>query len=115
MSRTSIKVGEAVPYVTETGQHVTALVTAVHGPGSIEEQKEYRRNWAKSREENDPEGLYPRVGDDYIESEVWAQPAINVVYVSADPTKKDPYGVQVERASSVSFKNEYTAHGRYYV
>jgi hypothetical protein len=28
-------------------------------------------------------------------------PCINVVYVSADPAKRDPYGQQVERLSSV--------------
>ena len=40
--------------------------------------------------------------------------AINVVYLSDDETKRDSYGRQVERASSVSRKSEYTAHGRYY-
>ncbi len=28
-------------------------------------------------------------------------PCINVVYVSADPTKRDPYGQQTERMSSL--------------
>jgi plastocyanin len=40
--------------------------------------------------------------------------AINVAYVSSDTTKTDSYGRQIERASSVSRKSEYTANGRYY-
>lgn len=41
--------------------------------------------------------------------------ACNVVYVSADPSKHDPYGQQVERLSSLSAKSETTApSGRYY-
>lgn len=40
--------------------------------------------------------------------------AVNLVYVSGDESKNDPYGRQVERASSVSPQSEHTAHGRYY-
>lgn len=40
--------------------------------------------------------------------------AINLVYVSSDQDKDDPYGRQIERASSVSAESEYTAHGRFY-
>ena len=43
-----------------------------------------------------------------------ATSAINVAFVSSDETKTDSYGRQIERASSVSRKSEYTAHGRYY-
>lgn len=40
--------------------------------------------------------------------------AINCAYVSSDESKTDSYGRQIERASSVSRKSEYTANGRYY-
>ncbi len=41
--------------------------------------------------------------------------ALNCVYVTKDETKRDPYGQQLERASSVSRKSEHTAHGRYWL
>jgi hypothetical protein len=41
---------------------------------------------------------------------------INVVYVSTDPTKRDPYGHQTERLSSLQKQSEHTAlNGRFYV
>lgn len=41
--------------------------------------------------------------------------ALNCVYVTSDDTKRDPYGQQLERASSVSrFRDGVTAHGRYW-
>lgn len=40
--------------------------------------------------------------------------ALNCVYVSGDSGKSDPYGRQLERASSVSRQSEHTAHGRYW-
>ena len=40
--------------------------------------------------------------------------AINVVYVGKDPAKRDPYGHQLERLSSLAVQNEHAAHGRYY-
>lgn len=41
--------------------------------------------------------------------------AVNCVYVSDDTDKKDPYGRQIERASSVSRQQEgVTAHGRFW-
>jgi hypothetical protein len=39
---------------------------------------------------------------------------INVVYVSADRSKHDQYGRQVERASSVQAAGPTAAHGRFY-
>lgn len=41
--------------------------------------------------------------------------ALNCVYVSSDENKSDPYGRQLERASSVSRQSEHTAHGRYWI
>ena len=39
---------------------------------------------------------------------------INVAYLSADEAKRDSYGRQVEHASSVQLKSDFTADGRYY-
>lgn len=41
--------------------------------------------------------------------------ALNCVYVTSAEDKRDPYGRQVERASSVSRQSEHTAHGRYWI
>jgi len=41
--------------------------------------------------------------------------ALNCVYVTKDASKRDPYGQQLERASSVSRQSEHTAHGRYWM
>lgn len=40
---------------------------------------------------------------------------INLIYIAKDEKKRDPYGQQVERASSVQKKAEWTAHGRYFI
>lgn len=40
--------------------------------------------------------------------------AINVVYVTDDAGKKDPYGLQLERATSVPHRNNQSAHGYYW-
>jgi len=40
--------------------------------------------------------------------------SLNCVYVSGDPDKSDPYGRQLERASSVSRQSGFTAHGRFW-
>lgn len=45
-------------------------------------------------------------------------PGINVVYVSADPGKRDPYGQQIERLTSLSHyssgPNQMPRPGRYW-
>lgn len=41
-------------------------------------------------------------------------PTINVVYVSDDSTKTDPYGQQIERLSSCSHKLNTAAPGRFW-
>lgn len=68
-------VGDTVKVVTEDRQEVNALVVAVHGEGFT------------------PEGT------------MGSGPSINVVYVSTDPHKRDPYGNQLERYSSLSHLN----------
>ena len=37
-------------------------------------------------------------------------PAINVVYISSDETKTDPYGRQLERASSATHVSNNSSH-----
>lgn len=59
------------------------------------------------------------VHHDALVTAYWAgdQPngALNCVYLSSDTNKFDPYGRQVERASSVSRQSTHTAHGRYWI
>lgn len=45
---------------------------------------------------------------------VWSPTCINVVYVSSDDAKTDPYGRQIERATSLSHKSVNSAHGMYW-
>jgi hypothetical protein len=40
--------------------------------------------------------------------------ACNVVYASGDESKSDPYGRQIERATSVVHRSVQPAHGRYW-
>lgn len=39
---------------------------------------------------------------------------LNVIYVSKDEAKRDPYGQQIERLSSIQHKSTTTAPGRYW-
>lgn len=41
-------------------------------------------------------------------------PSLNVVYVSDDEAKRDPYGVQVERNTSVVHQSRQAAPGLYW-
>ena len=43
-----------------------------------------------------------------------AGPTINCLFVTADATKRDQYGDQIERLSSTSHKRNTTAPGRYW-
>lgn len=60
-----------------------------------------------------------RVAHDALVTAYWGgdQPngALNCVYVSTDPEKHDPYGSQIERATSISRKSEHTAPGNYWI
>lgn len=40
--------------------------------------------------------------------------AVNVVYITDDSSKRDPYGQQTERATSVPHKSNQSAHGYYW-
>jgi len=40
--------------------------------------------------------------------------ALNVVFVSSEPDKRDPYGQQIERATSVPHKSNQSAFGYFW-
>ncbi len=44
----------------------------------------------------------------------WTEECINLVYVTKDASKKDDYGMQIERRSSVPKKNGMSAPGYFY-
>lgn len=45
---------------------------------------------------------------------VWSETCINLVTVSIDDSKKDDYGRQVERYTSVPYKTNLPVHGNYF-
>lgn len=97
--------GSAIKIVNETGEHHDALITVIHGHVSKEARDAY----------------YDSIADSYdadtlasIKDAEFVYPAINVVYVSSDEAKRDPYGHQLERLSSLSAQSAHTAHGRFY-
>lgn len=45
---------------------------------------------------------------------VWTQTCINVVIVSADESKTDPYGRQIDRRTSCAHKSVNVVHGFYW-
>lgn len=47
-------------------------------------------------------------------SAVWTPTCINVVFISGDQTKTDPYGRQIERATSCTHKSLQHVHGFYW-
>lgn len=55
---------------------------------------------------------------DALITAVWGQadqcPAINVVFVTNDEARKDQYGNQIERDSSVVHESNQAAHGNYW-
>ena len=54
------------------------------------------------------------VDHDALVTAVWGPRCVNVLYVSENMDKKDQYGRQIERPSSVTHVSGTTAHGRYY-
>lgn len=68
----------------------------------------------------------PRVGDTVVFHDpvglayqalvtaVWSPVCLNVVYVSQDEAKTDPYGRQIERQTSLLHKSSQPAHGIYW-
>lgn len=109
-------VGASVTYVDEEGRTTPALVTAVHGifhTGSEwtqEEAEAYFRQFTSMDDETMKQKVADLVGTPCPQM----VPCINVVHVTLDRSKRDPYGSQVERASSVQHRSATTAHGRFW-
>ena len=55
---------------------------------------------------------------DALVTAVWGNPdespAINVVFVTTDGTRRDDYGFQIERMTSVVHESNQSAHGNYW-
>lgn len=75
------KTGMSVLFMDEQRQIKSALITAVHG-----------------------EAAYSETG------ELQYMPTVNIVTVSSDVTKRDVYGTQIERHSSVSHRSNNAYH-----
>jgi hypothetical protein len=58
----------------------------------------------------DPRG----VDHDALITAVWSETCVNVIFVSGDETKKDSYGRQIERQTSVIRGNPDWVHGSYW-
>lgn len=84
-----VKVGDSIVFVDSHGVDHDALVTAVHG--EAREIQMYGSN-----------------------EKIWWEPCINLVFVSTDENKTDPYGRQLERHTSVGHQSTSTAHGMFY-
>jgi hypothetical protein len=70
-----LEIGAHVIYITPSRERVNALVEVIHsGEKTADEHKVLYGNW----------------------------PCINLLFLSTDPAKVDPYGRQKERATSVS-------------
>lgn len=75
------KTGMAIIFMDEQRQMKSALITAVHGEAAYDETGKL---------------LY--------------MPTVNIVTVSSDVTKRDVYGTQIERYSSVSHRSTNAYH-----
>lgn len=89
----------SVVYVDPQGRPHSAIITAWWGTQS-----------AGTKEEHD---VYGAPNHAYI-SET-GEPGCNLVYLSGDRTKTDPYGRQIERATSVVHKSKQAAPGNYWL
>lgn len=102
-------VGDVVVYYDEHGRPHDALVTAIHGYRNKQEQDEHYRAFCAANAGMD----YLRPLDEYLAIE-WRIPSVNVVFVTDDGNRTDPYGRQIDRATSVPHHEDQTAHGYYW-
>jgi len=100
MEKRSLEVADVVVFVDELGHPHNALVTAVHGEIT---QMQVRDGF---HHVDIVEGGGPMI---------WNVPCINLVYLSDNVNKQDPYGRQTEHASSVVYKDDNSAHGNYFM
>lgn len=102
----TLNVGDVVVYVDEYARPHNALVTAVHG-------EIYKVQWRE-----DIDGMPGHWNAQIIEEKGATRlqiPCINLVYLSGNVNKQDPYGRQTEHSSSVVYKDDNTAHGNYFM
>lgn len=52
---------------------------------------------------------------DALVTAVWSPTCINVVFVSGDKGKEDPYGRQIERQTSLCSRSNTSVHGQYFM
>ena len=108
-----VHVGDAVTFADPHGTRHPAVVTAVWGFNSLEEQQEhYAAIFEKERAAGSKYAT-----DEYYESgqaAPWSAPSVNVVYVDGDETKVDPYGRQIARSTSVVHRSNQAAHGMFW-
>lgn len=86
------KANEHVVFTDSRGVERSALLTIVHGESSM----------VLARDGQGQQGQ-----QEY-------HPSVNLVFVTGDPSKTDPYGLQIERASSVVHRNDQGAHGNFW-
>lgn len=80
MKERQVVLGQSIRFMNEHRQLQDALVTAVHG------------------------------NIHYVEGEPKYFPCVNIVICSADPSKQDAYGLQIERHSSVQHRSSNAYH-----
>lgn len=91
------KTGQHVIYVDQFGKPHDAIVTI------------WWDNYRKQRHAQTPEGYFTTVDNNGAD-----MPGCNVVFVTSDEMKRDSYGYQIERETSVVHKSNQAAHGRYW-
>ena len=102
-----VEIGEAVVFVDQRGQPRPALVTAV---------------WRRQKPNPDvfPDGQWDNAkaeaasGKPLTVVDQSFLPGVNVVLVSQDAKKDDPYGRQIERETSIPHQMNQVAHGFYW-
>lgn len=111
-SMNPVNIGDTVVFSDQYGRKHNALVTAIHGPFTVEERDEKLHAWYKESQTT----AYP-----WNEEQLsgclnmpFVFPSLNVVYVAEDGSKTDSYGRQIVRATSVPPKSAQSAHGYYW-
>lgn len=109
MEGIDVNIGDVVVYHDEHGRAHDALVTAIHGYRNKQDQDEHYRAFCEANAGTE----YAQPLETYLAIE-WRIPSINVVFVSDEDNKNDPYGRQIDRATSVCHERYQTAHGFYW-
>jgi len=121
-----VNVGDSVSICDEQRVDHVALVIAIHGWTTPEQKADYvaqqveryERDLAATESEEQKARIRDWIDGAKRQTDVPFSPScINVVYVSKDPAKHDPYGNQLERLSSLqheSMVQNMTVPGRFY-